>query len=283
MPASCIRKSWQGPSPAIPAARPAPRVVERVVERAAEEEVHADKALLAGEAAASTPPSLGWIGSALGTVDAAPGATAPGTARAPSCGSSSVQDSSGAMRRSGASTHLRSAEFHTDQTPLMSSGTGASERTCGALGRWRGGEHLHAEASRGHRSEGRWRRGEHLYPALAQRLFVALAHVPVRREEPHHPCRVAHLLVAHAVVDELALAQFIRAQLVLMTLAGRRAGEDDARAHMLGAAHAVSLVPHVPIADFPHALDRLGDARRVLMMEAIKGVIRGHQRRELST
>jgi hypothetical protein len=90
-----------------------------------------------------------------------------------------------------------------------------------------------------------------------------------------------------AVVDELALAQFIRAQLVLMTLAWRRTGEDDARAHMLGAAHAVSLVPHVPIADFPHALDRLGDARRVLMREAIKGVIRGnqgcHQRRELST
>ena len=91
----------------------------------------------------------------------------------------------------------------------------------------------------------------------------------------------------HAVVDELALSQFIRAQLVLMTLAWRRAGEDDARAHMLGAAHAVSFVPHVPVADFPHALDRLGDARRVLMREAIKGVIRGnqgcHQRRELST
>ena len=200
--ASCIRKSWQGPSAAIPAARPAPRVVEM----ATEEEVHADKAVVAGEAAASIPTSLDWIGSALGTVEAPPGATAPGTARAPSSGSSSVHDSSGAMRRSGASTHFRSAEFHTDQTPLMSSGTGASERTCGALVTWRRSEHLHAEESRGHWSEGRLRRGEHLHPALAQRLLIALAHVPVRREEPHHPCRVAHLLVAHAVVDELALA-----------------------------------------------------------------------------
>ena len=49
-------------------------------------------------------------------------------------------------------------------------------------------------------------RGAHLHPALAQRLLVTLAHVPVRREEPDHSGRVAHLLVAHAVVDELALA-----------------------------------------------------------------------------
>ena len=196
--ASCIRKSWQGPSAAIPAARPA----RRVVEMATEEEVHADKAVVAGEAAASIPTSLDWIGSALGTVEAPPGATAPGTARAPSSGSSSVHDSSGAMRRSGASTHFRSAEFHTDQTPLMSSGTGASERTCGTVGKRRRGEHLHAERSR----SGTGARGAHLHPALAQRLLVTLAHVPVRREEPDHSGRVAHLLVAHAVVDELALA-----------------------------------------------------------------------------
>ena len=85
----------------------------------------------------------------------------------------------------------------------------------------------------------------------------------------------------HAVVDELGLAQFISAQLVLMTLARGCAREDDARPDMLRTADAVRLVPHVPVADFPHALDCLGDACRVLMREAIKEVISGNQRQSV--
>ena len=50
----------------------------------------------------------------------------------------------------------------------------------------------------------------YLQPALSESLLVTLANIPVRCEEPNHPRGVAQLLVADAVVDELAVAQHVR-------------------------------------------------------------------------
>ena len=84
-----------------------------------------------GAAAAGAPPPSAplsatslelsaSIGKALGTEEVEPLRIGP---------SLSSIESSATRARSGASTHLRSVEFHTDHTPLISSGTGARERT----------------------------------------------------------------------------------------------------------------------------------------------------------
>mmetsp|Transcript_18901 Transcript_18901/g.45322 ORF Transcript_18901/g.45322 Transcript_18901/m.45322 type:complete len:810 (-) Transcript_18901:52-2481(-) len=107
------------------------------------------------------------------------------------------------------------------------------------------------------------RQRTHLQPPLAECLLGALAHVPVRREEPDHPRRVGQLLVADAVVDQLAVAQHVCAQLVLVPLLGCRAAQAEARAHVLRAVHCFRAVPRAPISNLPHVLDVLRHARGV--------------------
>ena len=102
-----------------------------------------------------------------------------------------------------------------------------------------------------------------LQPALPEPLLLALAHVPVGREEPAHARRVAVLRVARAVVDELALAQQVGAELVLVAVVGRAALEHEPRHDKLGAAHVLGAVPLLAVAHLPAALDLLRDARAV--------------------
>mmetsp|Transcript_2756 Transcript_2756/g.6863 ORF Transcript_2756/g.6863 Transcript_2756/m.6863 type:complete len:328 (-) Transcript_2756:638-1621(-) len=102
-----------------------------------------------------------------------------------------------------------------------------------------------------------------LQPALPEASLLALAHVPVRREEPAHARGVPLLHVAGAVIDELALAEQVGAQLVLVAVVRRVALEQQPWHDKLGAAHVVGPMPLLAIAHLPAALDLLGDPSAV--------------------